>query len=414
MRINSTAIKHASIAIYFLGCTLQSFAQAPAREELKRNDINRIDSLTMALYSEIPSHIPATNEWEQDLTEESFNSAMKHLGSSIPFDYHETVVKNIKYFSRLSPEYYDRMHERMSLYFPVFEEILDKNNLPTELKYVSIIESALNPNAVSWCGATGLWQFMPYTGKNMGMKINYTIDERKSILTSTQKASDYFKNSYGLFDDWLLAIASYNCGPGNVQKALRRAGGEKKNFWEIMRFLPKETRNYIPKFIAMAYVLNFTEHARRDRFNQTTEYLVPTKIDSSLHFNKMCEYLAGDDKKKLMGLNCELIKPNTQYATNKTVLLPYEYSMSFISDNDSLLSHALLSKKEINAMKGVRYGNTGRRYHVVRRGETLSHLSYKYGISVKQLMRINGLRNSRIRIGQRLKVGGYSHRKNHR
>ena len=98
MRINSTAIKHASIAIYFLGCTLQSFAQAPAREELKRNDINRIDSLTMALYSEIPSHIPATNEWEQDLTEESFNSAMKHLGSSIPFDFHETVVKNIKYF----------------------------------------------------------------------------------------------------------------------------------------------------------------------------------------------------------------------------------------------------------------------------------------------------------------------------
>lgn len=414
MKTIKIAIFGIAAPLYFSIIPVSLRAQAPVQEERFRNDISRIDSLTMELYTEIPSHIPAVSTWTETLTQESFEDAMQHLGSSIPFDYHETVARNIAYFSRISPEYYDRMHKRMSLYFPVFEEILDKNGLPTELKYVSIIESALNPNAVSWCGATGLWQFMPYTGKNMGMKISYSVDERKSILTSTQKACEYFKNSYGMFDDWLLAIASYNCGPGNVQKALRRAGGGEKSFWEVMRYLPKETRNYIPKFIAMTYVLNFTEHARRDSYNQQTEFLVPTKIDSSLHFNKMCEYLAGDNKKALIGLNCELIKPNTQFAKNNTVLLPYRYSMCAITESDSLMAHALLSKKEIKEMQGVRYGNSNKRYHIVRRGETLSHLSYKYGISVKQLMRINGLRNSRIRIGQRLKVGGYTHRKNYR
>jgi len=277
----------------------------------------------------------------------------------------------------------------------------------------------LNPNAVSWAGATGLWQFMPYTGKYMGMTINYSLDERKSIVTSTEKACEYFSNSQSLFDNWLLSIASYNCGAGNVQKAIRRAGGgDDKSFWDILPYLPKETRYYVPKFIAMTYVLNFTSHANRPEFNNQTQFLVPTRVDSSLHLAKMCTYLAGDQKSDLMSLNCEFIKPNTGNATNNTILLPYTYSMCFMAENDSLMNYAALSEEDLKSLrytgqKNTRYSNSKGRVHVVRRGETLSHLSNRYGVSVRSIMKANGLRNSRIRIGQRLIIGGYKHTKNH-
>lgn len=216
-------------------------AQAPilTSAQKPKNNIARIDSLTQVLYAGIPSHIAP--EWiaNQTVNKQIFDGAMKHLGSSIPFEYHYLVEEQIRYFSRIHPNFYDRLHERMSLYFPIFEEILDKKGLPTELKYVSVIESSLNPNAVSWAGATGLWQFMPNTGKHMGMTINYSLDERKSILASTAKACEYFSNSQAIFDDWLLSIASYNCGAGNVQRAIRRAGGGKRHFGKFFHFYPK-------------------------------------------------------------------------------------------------------------------------------------------------------------------------------
>ncbi len=413
------------LSIFLLGSFISStgwvYAQAPILkpDAKSANNIARIDSLTQNLYSEIPSHI--TPDWvaNDEINESVFKEAMKMLGSSIPFEYHELVEDQIRYFARLNPSYYDRLHERMSLYFPVFEEILDKKGLPTELKYVSVIESALNPNAVSWAGATGLWQFMPYTGKYMGMTINYSLDERKSIVTSTEKACEYFSNSQSLFDNWLLSIASYNCGAGNVQKAIRRAGGgDDKSFWDILPYLPKETRYYVPKFIAMTYVLNFTSHANRPEFNNQTQFLVPTRVDSSLHLAKMCTYLAGDQKSDLMSLNCEFIKPNTGNATNNTILLPYTYSMCFMAENDSLMNYAALSEEDLKSLrytghKNTRYSNSKGHVHVVRRGETLSHLSNRYGVSVRSIMKANGLRNSRIRIGQRLIIGGYKHTKNH-
>lgn len=403
-------------------------AQAPLPPIQFENSLSRIDSLTIQFYREIPSHKPLlSNGFE--FNEKDFKDNFAQLGSEIPFEYHYLVKQQIQYFMSLPDAYFDRIHQRMSLYFPLFEEILDKNSMPTELKYVSVIESALNPNAVSWCGATGLWQFMPYTGKLMGMKINYSVDERKSIIASTEKACEYFQNSQTIFNNWLLSIASYNCGAGNVMKAMRRAGGKTKDFWQILKFLPKETQYYVPKFIAATYVLNFTKHAKREQFNNISEVLIPTRIDTSFHLVKMCNYIAGTEQEDLLKLNREFIKPNTQLATNNTILLPYQYSMCYWRENDSLLQNALLSNYEVissqNASKqysgssskskrSVPQSTGSKTVHTVRSGETLSAIARRYGTSVDHIMRINQLRSTRINVGQRLVVkSGQTHHRNY-
>ncbi len=373
------------------------------------NNIQRIDSLTKQYYTQIPSHTKPKSSIISNYSEYStdhFNENMKKLGSSIPFEVNNSVERYIKYYLSLKPEFYDILHERMQTYFPVFEEILDGQNLPIELKYVSVIESNLNPNAVSWCGATGLWQFMPYTGKNMGMLINYSLDERKSIFKSTQTACTYFQNSQGLFNDWLMSIASYNCGAGNIQKAIRRSGLENPNFWEIVRYLPKETQNYIPKFIAVTYILNFTVHAERLNHNQKSEFLVSTNVDTALHFERVCKYLQPSSEKELTQLNCELLKPNTANATNNCIILPYDNSMQFFRDQDTLIAHYGLSKNEIVQYSSYNSNRSSGRsqYHRIQSGETLSGIARKYRTSVKKIMRLNGMRSTFIRTGKNLRV----------
>lgn len=224
-------MQHSTLSILaLLTClfsVLNSSAQAPIGPTMETN-MDKIDSMTQLLYENIPSHIAVTDTFNHSLiNQEVFKTQMNQLGSTIAFPYNQHVALHICYLMAQNSSFYEMLHKRMQLYFPIYEQVIDRYNLPQELKYVSIIESHLNPNAVSWCGATGLWQFMPYTGRSMGMRIDYTIDERKGIVQSTEKACEYFRNSYNQFGDWLMAIASYNCGPGNVQKAINRSGGKK-------------------------------------------------------------------------------------------------------------------------------------------------------------------------------------------
>ena len=395
-------IKKTGILIFIIQGIASLMAQAPLGPSMETN-ISKIDSLTHLLYQDVPSHIAqADTSGVFNLEQSIFEREMSTLGSTIAFPFNDQVQLHVKYLMAQTQGFYNELHKRMHLYFPIYEQVLDKFSLPQELKYVSIIESHLNPNAVSWCGATGLWQFMPYTGRGMGMRIDYSIDERKSIVRSTEKACEYFRNSYTLFGDWLLAIASYNCGAGNVQRAINLAGGS-KDFWKIRYYLPKETQNYVPKFIAAAYVLNFTKYSHSIEHNEKSFVLVPTAVDSSLSLSYLAKFLGvGEDE--VICYNREYLTKSTPANASHTVLLPYMLSMQFVENKDSAYAFARKIKAEEDAKKPTLVQKWVPSYHYVTKGQTLYTIAVKYGVTVYQLKAWNGLKSNVAPLGRNLVI----------
>lgn len=215
---------------------------------------------------------------------------MKLIESPIPMDYNNYVKAYVELYSQRRRESVSKMLGSSNYYFPLFEEILDKYNLPHEFKYLSVVESALNPNAQSWCGATGLWQFMYNTGLNYGLVINKQVDQRKDPVRATEAMCKYISNSYNQFGDWLLAIASYNCGPGWVAYAVRKGGSN--NFWDIQQYLPAETRGYVPAFLAACYVFKYAPEHNLFPAEPEINYAVErVEIDQSVSFYQLSKAL---------------------------------------------------------------------------------------------------------------------------
>jgi len=328
------------------------------------------------------------------------------LKQTIPLHYNQRVHAFINYFTVRNREYTRMVARRRNLYFPLFEKYLAHYNLPDELKYLSIIESGLNPKAVSRSRAVGLWQFMYPTGRHYGLQVNWYVDQRMDPEKSTDAACRYLRDLYALFNDWELALAAYNAGPGNVKKAIRRSG-YKRSFWEIYPYLPRETRSYVPQYVAMIYTMGYlSEH---NFPNHESEMLPPADtimVSKFLHFETFAA---------LTGACLEdLQKLNPSFVRNAVPDAPHPYSLNiplFIADNLNKNRLAILDsasktgKKEIQSLaQATDAGTYGRDRLVynVKSGDVLGSIAQRFGVRVSDIQQWNNFSGTTIRTGQRL------------
>lgn len=302
-------------------------------------------------------------------------------------------------------------------YGNIFAEELLKQNMPLELQYLPVIESAINPNAVSRAGAVGLWQFMPATATGLGLEINSLVDQRRDPRQSSRAAAKYLKQLHDIYGEWSLAIAAYNCGPGNVNKALRRAGGGKKDFWEIYTYLPQETRGYVPAFIAANYVMNY--HNRHGiRPTVVTHPLVTDTVlvNQRVHFNQISSVLniPLDEIRMLNPQFRKDIIPGDNHPY--PLVLPSQQVLSYImSEKDILAYDSLLYSRRTYVEPGTPFDPSSKAdslasrtprtvYHTVKRGENLRDIAKKYGVSATDIKRTNHLRRGKVKAGDRLTI----------
>ena len=317
--------------------------------------------------------------------------------------------------------YTSRMRQSVSyflgasnFYMPIFEEALDLYQLPLELKYLPVIESALNPTAVSRVGATGLWQFMLTTGKAYGLNVNTQVDERRDPVKASYAAARYLRDLYNIFGDWNLVIAAYNCGPENINKAIRRSGGE-KDYWKIYPYLPKETRGYVPAFIAANYVMNYyCEHNICPMKSQLPVKTDTVMVDRNVNFSQIAS-VCGLDISMIRALNPAYRRDIVPGATTPSpIRLPISDISTFIDRQDSIYAAESSTDKrlEVPVEETVvktttakdRKSSRNAQWHKVRSGDNLGAIAKRYGTTVSKLKKLNGLRNSNIRAGQRLRV----------
>ncbi|WP_300797258.1 lytic transglycosylase domain-containing protein [uncultured Alistipes sp.] len=333
---------------------------------------------------------------------------LQDLVSPIQLPYNAIVRNFINRY--IDPQYgtISRILGMSKYYFPLIEDELLKEGMPVELRALPIIESALSPTAVSRMGAVGLWQFMPSTGKSYGLEINSLVDERRDPVRATQAACRFLKDLYAIYNDWTLAIAAYNCGPGNVNKAMARSGG--KNFWEIYDYLPSETRGYVPAFIGATYAYAY----HRQHGIEPTEPPIPLSVDT-LRINRLLHF---GQISSTIDLDIETLRQlNPQYrmdivpATTKTytLVIPQRNVAQYIEHEqeifakDSAYLKEYINPANIEKKRAQRSGTI----YIVKKGDTLGHIARRYHVTTSQLMRWNNIRNPRtLRIGQRLRIEG--------
>ncbi|NLO72387.1 MAG: transglycosylase SLT domain-containing protein [Porphyromonadaceae bacterium] len=347
-------------------------------------------------------------------TDKQYKERLRKLPHEIEMPFNSAVKSFIEIYTQKSRRQVENLYGLSSYYMPIFEEALEAQQIPLELKYLPIIESALNPRAVSRAGATGIWQFMIATGRMYGLEVNSLVDERMDPYKSSQAAARYLKDLYNIFSDWHLAIAAYNCGPGNVNKAIRRAGG-KQDFWAIYPYLPAETRSYLPIFIAANYVMNYFDEHNLCPAQLKIPVLTDTiMVNKRIHLEQIAAVLR-IPLEEVRILNPQYRKDIVPGETKPyPICLPHNYANLFIDKNEEILAYKadiLINNRryetEIPLLASARKssGSSAKyTYHTVRKGQSISVIARRYGISQAQLRRANSLKSTKIKAGQRLKI----------
>ena len=395
---------------------------------VKDNIASCIDSLWMKelvsldLFNELNFDIKNINvdeKVEYELPTELLKERLKKLDEKSPFniEYNVGLENVIKSFLKNRKRAFERLMGVSQFYFPIFEESLAAQNIPLEIKYLAVVESALNPRAVSRVGATGLWQFMYQTGKQYGLKVDTYEDERSDPLKASKAATQYMKNMYAIFGDWDLVLASYNTGPGNVAKAIRRSGG-KQNYWNIRPYLHKETQGYLPAFLATMYIFEYhKEHGIKPDRAIANHFATDTVMIKNAMTFKQISALLDVPVAELQFLNPSYKREEIPYITgeNHFLRLPVNKVAVFTSNEDKIYAfvkyesnkrerpYERLASRSTNDSDND--GTVSRiKYHKVRRGDSLSEISDRYGITMSELKKWNHLRSNKAPMGRRLKI----------
>ena len=395
---------------------------------VRDNIASCIDSLWMKelvsldLYNELTFDIKNINvdeKVEYELSTELLKERLKKLDEKSPFniEYNVGLENVIKSFLKNRKRAFERLMGVSQFYFPIFEESLAAQNIPLEIKYLSVVESALNPRAVSRVGATGLWQFMYQTGKQYGLKVDTYEDERSDPLKASKAATQYMKNMYAIFGDWDLVLASYNTGPGNVAKAIRRSGG-KQNYWNIRPYLHKETQGYLPAFLATMYIFEYhKEHGIKPDRAVANHFATDTvMIKNAMSFKQISDLL-DVPVAELQFLNPSYKRDEIPHISgeNHFLKLPLNKVAVFTSNEDKIYAFVKYeSNKRERPYERLASRSTNDpdndgmvsrvKYHKVRRGDSLSEISDKYGITMSELKKWNHLRSNKAPMGRRLKI----------
>lgn len=343
-----------------------------------------------------------------NLPTELLKERLKNLDERTPFnlEYNPELERLIKSYLKTRSKYYPKMMARAKYYFPMFEATLDKYDIPLEIKYLAVVESALNPRAKSWVGATGIWQFMYQTGKQFGLDISSYVDERQDPVKSADAACKYLESLYKSFNDWDLALAAYNSGPGNVSKAIRRSGGH-RNYWNIRPFLPRETAGYLPAFYATMYIF---EHAADHNIKPVAPMTYHFATDT-IHLKRLLTF---EQLNETLNVSIEMLQfLNPEYkldivpfvkGKNYSVRLPKEFVNIFVKNESDI--YALAAEEEAKREKPLpKYFEMNQRVrYKVRSGDYLGRIANRYGVRVSDIKKWNGMRTTNLRVGQRITI----------
>lgn len=399
-------------------------------EGLTQNIDSLLDLYASKMYLQVGTDCGYQN-YDPETPEETYIERLKRLPHVMDMSYNATVRKFIDRYTKRARRQVSYILGAANFYIPIFEEALETYGLPLELKYLPVIESALNPKAVSRVGATGLWQFMLATGKRYGLKVNSLVDERRDPVKASYAAARYLSDLYRIFGDWNLVLAAYNAGPTNVNKAIHRARGE-RDYWKIARYLPTETRGYVPSFIAANYIMNYyCEHnicPMETRLPLKSDTIM---VNQDVNFEQISNVI-GIDIDRLQELNPQyrrnIINGNSEWAS---VRIPHEFVSKFIDQQEAIYNYgkeppvpaetlpaisasALVASNETTHHEAkkdfkpdthnIRLNGDNASSVKVEQGQTLFSIARTHGISVDQLKRINNLKGNTIQVGREIRL----------